>query len=338
MKLSSLTRASILAMAALAIAPSAMAQAVKERIIKWGHLTDPGNPINLGVVRFAELVEKKSGGKMKIREFGSSQLGNEMQQQGAIRGGTQDIFTGSLTSLTGLVKDFGILDLPFTFKTVDSANAVMDGPFGELLLKRLAEKDIIGLAYWDLGGFRSVTNSKRPINKLEDFNGLKLRVIGNPVYLETFKVLGANPVPMSFAEVYQALESKAIDGQENPVSVIRSAKIFEVQKYLSLTNHTYTINLVQVGKKFWDSLSPDEQRIMREAAAESLPYQRQMGADQARSAIADLKAAGMQVNEVAPAEMERMRAATKPVADKFLPQYDPEVVRVYQAEVAKINR
>jgi tripartite ATP-independent transporter DctP family solute receptor len=337
MKATFALRAGIAAAAALFLAAPALAQDIKERVIRWGHLVDTGNPINLGVVRFAELVEKKSGGKMKIREFGSSQLGNEMQQQSAVRGGTQEIFTGSLTSLTGLVKEFGILDLPFSFNSVPQANAVLDGPFGELLLKRLAEKDIVGLAYWDLGGFRSVTNSKRPVTKLEDLSGLKLRVIGNPVYIETFKALGANPVPLNFAEVYQALESRAIDGQENPVSVIRSSKFYEVQKYLSLTNHTYTINLVQVSKRFWDTLSPAEQRILREAAAESLPYQRKAGADQATSAIAELRSKGMLVNEIPPAEIERMRQATKPVADKFLPQYDPEVVRVYQAELAKVR-
>src|SRR6185436_15247253 len=107
----------------------------------------------------------------------------------------------------------------------------------------LAEKDIVAITFWDLGGFRNATNSKRPIARVEDFSGLKIRVIANPVYLETFKLLGANPVPMNFAEVYTALDQKAIDGQENPFSVIRSAKLYEVQKYLSLTNHTFSPNL-----------------------------------------------------------------------------------------------
>ncbi len=142
---------------------------------------------------------------------------------------------------------------------------------------------------------------------------------------------------MNFGEVFAALESKTIDGQENPFSVIYSNKLYEVQKYLSLTNHTNTINLTQVSKKFWDSLSPTEQRLMHEAAAESLGYQRQVSLTQSQTLLADLKAKGMIVNEVAPAELERMRKATQPVADKFFAQYDPEVVKLFRSEIARIR-
>jgi tripartite ATP-independent transporter DctP family solute receptor len=324
-----------LAMSSLVGAAPAAAQEIKERVIRWGHLTSPGHPISLGVQKFAEILEQKSGGKMKVREHGSSQLGNEQQQQGALRGGTQEMFTNSPTSLVGLVKEFGALDLPFSFASIDEATALVDGPFGKLLIDRLAEKDIVGLAFWDLGGFRNVTNSKRPIARLEDFDGLKVRVIGNPVYLETFKLLGTNPVPMAFTEVYTALETKAIDGQENPHSIILSSKFFEVQKYLSLTNHTFSMNLVQVSKKFWDTLSPTEQRLMREAAAESTVYQRKVALEQTQGAVGELKAKGMAVNEVAPAELARMRQATKSVGEKFLAQYEPQVAQLYQAELAK---
>jgi len=318
----------------LTTAPVA-AQEIKEREIRWGHLTGPGHPISQGVQKFAEILATKSGGKLKVREFGNSQLGNEQQQQGALRGGVQEMFTNSPTSLAGLVKEFGLLDLPFSFASIDEATSVVDGPLGQMLIAKLLEKDIVGLAFWDLGGFRNVTNSKRPVNRLEDLDGLKLRVIGNPVYVETFKLLGANPVPMAFAEVYTALESKAIDGQENPYSIILSSKFFEVQKFLSLTQHTFSMNLVQVSKKFWDSLSPTEQRLMREAAAESLAYQRKVALTQVQGAVSELKSKGMTVNDISPAERARMRDATKPVAEKFLAQYDPEVVKVYQAELVK---
>ena len=318
----------------LAAAPAA-AQEIKERVIRWGHLTNPGHPISLGVQKFAEILDQKSGGKMKVREHGSSQLGNEQQQQGALRGGTQEMFTNSPTSLVGLVKEFGALDLPFSFASIDEATSLVDGPFGKLLIDKLAEKDIVGLAFWDLGGFRNVTNSKRPITRLEDFDGLKVRVIGNPVYLETFKLLGTNPVPMAFTEVYTALETKAIDGQENPHSIILSTKFYEVQKYLSLTNHTFSMNLVQVSRKFWDTLSPTEQRLMREAAAEATAYQRKVALEQTQGAVADLKAKGMAINEVAPAELARMRQATASVGEKFLAQYEPQVVQLYQSELAK---
>lgn len=323
-----------LTLAALVALP-AQAQEIKERTIRWGHLTNTGHPISLGVQKFAEILEQKSGGKMKVREFGGSQLGNEQQQQAALRGGTQEMFTNSPTSLVGLVKEFGALDLPFTFTNINEATAVVDGPFGKMLLDKLAEKDIVGLAFWDLGGFRNVTNSRRPITKLEDFQGLKVRVIGNPVYIDTFKQLGSNPVPMAFAELYTALETKAIDGQENPYPIILNSKLFEVQKYLSNTNHTFSMNLVQVSRKFWDSLSPTEQRLMREAAAESTVYQRRVAQELTQAAVTELKGKGMVINEIAPAEMARMRQATASIGDKFLAQYEPQVVQLYKAELTK---
>jgi TRAP-type transport system periplasmic protein len=330
-----LAAATALAILGLLATGPAAAQEIKERVIRWGHLTNPGHPISMGVQKFAEIIDQKSGGKIKVREFGSSQLGNEQQQQAALRGGTQEMFTNSPTSLVGLVKEFGALDLPFSFANIDEATSVVDGPFGKLLIDKLAEKDIVGLAFWDLGGFRNVTNSKRPVTRLEDFDGLKVRVIGNPVYVETFKLLGTNPVPMAFTEVYTALETKAIDGQENPYSIILSSKFFEVQKFLSLTNHTFSMNLVQVSKKFWDSLSPTEQRLMREAATEATAYQRKVALEQTQGAVGELKAKGMAVNDIAPAELDRMRQATKSVGEKFLAQYDPQAVRLYQSELAK---
>lgn len=304
------------------------AQEIQERTIRIGHLNAPGNPISLGVAKFAELLAQKSDGKLKVKEFGNSQLGSEMQQQSAMRGGTQEMFVSAPTSLVGIVKDFGLLDLPFTFGSVQQAQAVLDGTFGNLLLDKLAEKDIVGLAYWDLG-FRNVTNSKHPVARLEDFNGLKLRVIANPVYLETFSALGATPVPMNMMEVYTALEQRTVDGQENPFSIIRSAKLYEVQKYLSLTNHTYTTNLLQVSKKFWDKLSPTEQRIFRQAAKEATVYQRQISRQQAQEALVDLKKAGMQVNDVPAAEIQRMQQKTKPVKEKILAEYDQQTVKSF---------
>src|ERR671927_99536 len=138
------------------------------------------------------------------------------------------------TSIATIVKEFGVIDFEFTIASYAHAEALLDGPGGKALFDRLAEKGLVGLAYWDLG-FRNVTNSKRPIRKPEDLEGLKLRVIPNPVFLDTFRAFKANPVPMPFAELYGALESKAVDGQENPFAVILSNKFYEVQKYVSAT-------------------------------------------------------------------------------------------------------
>src|SRR5918994_1060160 len=314
----------------------ALAQDIQERTIRWGHLNNPDHPISMGVKRFAEIVAEKSGGKIKVREFPSNQLGSEMQQQSALRGGTQEMQSPATTSLAGIVKEFGLVDFPLIVSTPQQADSLLDGPFGTALLAKPPDKDLIGLGYWDLG-FRNVTNSRRPITKGEDLSGIKIRVIPNPVYLETFKTFGANPVPLSFSELYTALETRAVDGQENPFSVILSNKFNEVQKYLSVTNHTYSTNIILVGKKFWDKLSPAEQKILQEAAIEARDYQRKVSREQAQQAIADLKAKGMQVNEVPQAELARMREQTKPIAERFSAEYDPAIVKLFNAELERVH-
>ena len=325
-----------LAAVAMLVAAGVSAQDIQERTIKFGHLNNPDHPTSLGVRKFAEIVAAKSGGKIKVQEFAASQLGNELQQQAALQGGVQEMLVASTTSLNAIVKEFGLLDFPFLFANAKQADAMVDGPLGKALAAKLPEKGVMVLGFFDLG-FRNVTNSKRPIMKGSDLEGLKLRVIPNPVFLETFRTFKANPVPMPFAELYPALETKAVDGQENPFSVILSNKFFEVQKYLSATNHVYAANIILVSRKFWDTLSPAEQKIMKDAAVEARDYQRQVSRDMAGKALAELKAKGMQVNELAPAEVTRMRTAVKPIHDKFSAEYDPAIVKTFQAEMAKIQ-
>jgi tripartite ATP-independent transporter DctP family solute receptor len=316
---------------------TAGAQDVQERVIKFGHLNNPDHPVSLGVKRFAELLAAKSGGKLKVQEYPSNQLGNELQQQSALQGGVQEMTAPATTSLAGIVKEFGLIDFPFSVASYAQADALLDGPLGQALIAKLPEKGLVALGYWDLG-FRNVTNSKRAIARPEDLDGLKIRVIPNPVFLETFKAFHANPVPMPFAELYGALEAKAVDGQENPFSVILSNKFFEVQKHVSATNHVYAANIVLVSKRFWDRLSPTEQRLMHEAANEARGYQRQVSRAAAQKAVDELKAKGMLFNEVAPAEQASMRAIAKPVTDKFAATYDPAIVKLYNDELARIGK
>jgi len=327
----------LIACALAACALAAGAQDIQDRVIKFGHLNNADHPVSFGVKRFAELVAQKSGGKLKVAEFPSSTLGNEMQQQSALQGGVQEMSAPATTSLAGIVKEFGLIDFPFAVASYDEADALLDGPFGQTLIARLPEKGLVALGYWDLG-FRNVTNSKRAITKPEDLDGLKLRVIPNPVFLETFKALKANPVPMPFAELYGALESHAVDGQENPFSVILSNKFFEVQKYVSATRHVYAANILLVSKKFWDRLSPAEQKILKDAANESRAYQRQVSRAAAQRAVGELQAKGMQFNELGAAEQRRMSQAAKPVTDKLAATYDPEIVKLYHQELARIRK
>jgi tripartite ATP-independent transporter DctP family solute receptor len=324
------------AVAVLLTAP-AFAQDIQERVIRFGHLNNPDHPVSAGVKKFGELVAAKSGGKIQVKEFPSNMLGSEQQQTSALQGGVQEMQAPATTSIVGIVKEFGVVDFPFTVANHAQAFALLDGPLGRALLERLPEKGLVGLAYWDLG-FRNVTNSKRPIAKPEDLEGLKLRVIPNPVFLDTFKAFKANPVPMSFSELYTALETRTVDGQENPFSVILSNKFYEVQKYVSGTNHVYGTNIILVSKKFWDKLSPTEQKLLQDAAIEARDYQRQVSRAAAEKAVGELQAKGMLYNDVAPAEQQRMREIAKPVIEKALATYDPAIQKLYTSEVERVQK
>jgi len=331
------TLASACLVLASTLALPVAAQDVQERTIKFGHLNNADHPVSFGVKRFAELLAAKSGGKLKVQEYPASVLGNEMQQQSALQGGVQEMSAPATTSLAGIVREFGLLDFPFAVASFAQADALLDGPLGQALIAKLPEKGLVALGYWDLG-FRNVTNSKRPINRPEDLEGLKLRVIPNPVFLETFKAFKANPVPMPFAELYGALEAKAVDGQENPFAVILSNKFFEVQKYVSATNHVYAANIILVGKRFWDKLSPAEQKMMSDAANESRAYQRQVSRAAAQKAVGELQAKGMQYNEIGATEHARMVRVAKPVTDRIAAAYEPAIVKLYQDELARIRK
>jgi tripartite ATP-independent transporter DctP family solute receptor len=181
-----------------------------------------------------------------------------------------------------------------------------------------------------------MTNSKRPITKAEDVQGLKVRVIASPIYLDLFTTLGANPVPMTFGEVYGALESKAIDGQDNPVSVIESAKFAEVQKYLSLTKHVYTGMPFLMSKKTWDSMSEAERAVIRAAADEAKQEERKVTQARELQAIEGLKKT-MQVNEISPAELTRLRQKVQPVVDKFSREVGEPAVKQVNSELARLR-
>jgi TRAP-type transport system periplasmic protein len=186
-------------------------------------------------------------------------------------------------------------------------------------------------------GFRQITNSRRPITKLEDFEGLKLRELQLPLFIDVFKELGANPVPLPFPEVYTALEQKVVGGQENPANTIYFSKLHEVQKYLSLTKHVFNPQSVLIGKKTWDRLSQDEKALIQEAANEVAVYQRQVSRNQTNKSLDQIKAAGVAINEVAPSEIERIRQKIKPVTDKYAKEIDADLVQQVNAEIAKVR-
>ena len=325
--------------AALAVAfvSASVAQAqVNERMIKFATQNPKGHPITNGMEKFAELVTQKSGGKIKVNMFPGGVLGGDAPNISALQGGTLEMVVMNAGILASQVKDFEVFDFPFMFASPQEADAIVDGPFGKMMLAKLDAKGIHGLAYWELG-FRQLTNSRRPITKVEDIAGLKLRVIPNAINVDWVSALGANPTPMAFPEVYAGLEQKAIDGQENPLTVISANKFYEVQKHITLTNHQYNPQAVIISKKFWDGLTNDEKKILQDAATEAAVFQRKNSRDQMSTALETLKKGGMTVSEFSPAEQAKLREKMKPVIDKHGGAI-AETVKALQTEIAKVRK
>lgn len=323
-------------LAAAAMSALGLAQA-QTRTIKFANQNAEGHPIVLGMQNFAKIVEAKSGGKLKVNVFPGGALGSDQANLSALQGGTLEMASMNSGIFASVVKDFAIYDFPFLFGNAKEADAVVDGPFGTGLHRKLEEKGIVGLAYYELG-FRQLTNSKRPVAKVEDIAGLKLRVIPNPINIDWVTALGANPTPLPFPELYAALEQGAVDGQENPVATIKGAKLFEVQKYMTLTNHQYNPQSVVISKRFWDSLSADDKKILQDAAIESAKYEREQSRAQADSILAELKKSGMQVTELPPAEVTKLRDKMKPVIAKHSASVGEATVSAVMAELDKVRK
>ena len=328
------TLAAALAACAFGTAGTAIAQ---ERVIKVGLQNPVGHPAVIGAERFAEIVAAKTGGKLKVQLFPGGILGSDIQTVSAVQGGTVEMTVLNSGILAAQVKEFAVYDFPFLFSTPQEADAVVDGPFGKGLHAKLTDRGIIGLAYWELG-FRNLTNSRRAIHKVEDNSGLKLRVIPNPINIDWVKALDANPTPLAFPELYAALEQRAVDGQENPLSVILANKFAEVQKHLALTNHQYNPQSVIVSKRFWDQLSAGDRQILQDAAIEAGKYQRQVSREQAAAQLDQLKKAGMQVTELPPAELTKLRERMKPVIDKYAATVGEASVKELMSEIAKVRK
>ncbi len=326
------------ALAAALLLPSGMSysQDIKERTLKFATQNPKGHPLVMGMEKFADIVKAKSGGKIKVNLFPGGVLGGDAPNISALQGGTIEMVVLNAGILQAQVKEFGVFDFPFMFANSQEADAVVDGPWGQNMLAKLDEKGIHGLAYWELG-FREITNSKRPINKVEDIAGLKLRVIPNPINVDWVTALGANPVPMPFTEVYTAMEQKAIDGHENPVTVINANKLYEVQKYLAITNHQYNPQAAIISKKFWDKLTNDEKKLITDAAVEAGKYERGVTREQAGVALENLKKNGMTVTELSAAEVAKFRDKMKPVIEKNTASVGAESVASLQAELAKVR-
>ena len=328
---------SIVAAMAVAAFGMACAQDIKERTIKFGVAGPETHPAVAGMKKFAEAVTAKSGGKIKVNLFYNSSLGTDQAIVSAIKGGTVEMSVMNSGILASEAKELALFDFPFLFANEKESDAIVDGAVGKKMHALLQEKGLVGLSYWELG-YRHITNSKRPLNTVEDIDGLRLRVIPNPINVDWVKALGANPTPLPFAEVYGALEQKAIDGQENPIAVIAANKFWEVQKYVALTNHQYNPQSVIFSKKVWDTLSPAEKKIIDDSSDEATKFQR----EQSRAAVAAnvelLKKNGMIVTQFSPTEVNKLREKMKPVIAKYTASVGEATVNEVMAELAKMRK
>jgi tripartite ATP-independent transporter DctP family solute receptor len=264
--------------------------------LRFSHTVPESDSQHKAALEFSKRVKERTQGGVEIQVFANSQLGNDVTLVTGVRSGTIDIGATGNPFITGLAPKLNVLDLPYQFTDAQQAYRTLDGPVGRGLLDELGAHQIKGLAFWEIG-FRSLANNKRPINGADDIKGLKIRTTPNPSHLKAFQLLGANPQPMPFAEVFGALESGAVDGQENPPTLMLSSKMYEVQKYLSLTRHAYTPLVVIMNKARFEALKPEFQKVILEEASAAAGFQRKLNAEGEKDAFLQLRAKGMQINE-----------------------------------------
>ena len=323
---------------ALVAASLLSAAHAQERTIKFAFQNQKDHPQAQGAQKFADLVAAKTGGRIAVKLFPGGTLGGDLQTVSALQGGTVEMTVLNAGILAAQSKEFGIYDFPFLFATPQEADAVTDGPFGKKLLDKLQAKNLVGLGYWELG-FRNVTNSKKPITKAEDLVGLKVRVIQSPIYIDMFNALGANAVPMPFPELYTALEQKAVDGQENPVTTILSSKFNEVQKYLVISEHGAMEDVVLFNPMWWDSLPQEYRDVITKAFEDEVPDLFAHKEAAIAAALDEIKKSPIEIRVASQEERDAMRDAMYPLAraayEENAGDEGKAIISLYETEIAK---
>jgi tripartite ATP-independent transporter DctP family solute receptor len=295
---------------------SATALAQEKFALKLGiSATDSAtDPYAMGSRLFDAAVQKESGSRISVTLFPNRQIGDEKELMEGLRFGTIDMAIITNAVVANTVPSLQVNDLPFLYASAKQAQDILDGEIGENLRKQLLAKGVVHLGYME-GGFRNMINNKKPVSNPEDVGGVKYRTMQNPVYIEMFKSLGGNPVPMAWGEVFTAVQQGALDGLEIPSAIIDSAKMYEITKYLSLTQHTYSVIHLMVSKKLFDKMSPELQDAMRRAAKTATAEQRQQAAANERKVLENLKAKGMAINEIS--DPAKFRTSVMPVYQQF---------------------
>jgi tripartite ATP-independent transporter DctP family solute receptor len=307
----SILRRTVLATAMLAVTGFASAQNIK---LTLGHGAAPGNPRHEAALKMAEVAKAKSNGRIEIQVAPSAQLGDDAAMVTALRTGALDISANSQGAVANAVPEYAAFGMPFLFSNLEQVWKMLDGPIGKELADKSAEKGLVVLGYWD-NGIRHMSNSKRALSKPEDLKGLKMRTPPDAVTVDIMQALGAEAQQIKFAELYVALQQGVVDGQENPLMNIHASKLYEVNKFISLTGHKYEMTPLLISKRTWDRLNDADRKVLQEAAAEATQMQRKLSKESDDKLLVDLKAKGVQINTV---DKTPFAKATSNVDDKWL--------------------
>ncbi|MDM0105947.1 TRAP transporter substrate-binding protein [Variovorax sp. J22R24] len=305
----------------LALGASAFAQTTT---LKIGYATTKESHYGVGSTVFCDEVEKGTQGRYKCQHFPNSALGGEREQIEAVQLGTQDLVNTSTGPVGNFVPEVKIVDIPFLFRDYDHARKVMDGPIGQDILAKFPSKGIIALA-WTENGFRHMTNSKRDIVKPSDAAGLKMRTMENKVHMDGYRTFGILPTPMAFPELFGALQQGTVDGQENPIPVILSAKFAQVQNHLSLTAHVYSPALLLLSPRVWNKLSDADKKVFVEAARKAGAAQRKKVNEDENNGIAQLEKDGMKV--IRKVDGAAFRDALKPAYAGYAKEFGADNIK-----------
>jgi tripartite ATP-independent transporter DctP family solute receptor len=305
------------------------AQAADPITLKLGYGQPTTNPRHIAADMFAKWVADQTKGQVKIRLFPNETLGSDKHMTEMAASGTLDMVITAPGVAASYEPKLAVFELPFLFSSMDKVGALLDGPIGDELAKNLPAKGIRILAYWD-NGLRQITNSKRPIVVPEDLKGLKIRTPENRMTLDIFGALNANPAPLAFPELYLALSQGMFDGQENPVVNIYASKFYEVQKYISITNHKYETTPLIISEATWQKLAPEFQKVLKEGAVKFAAEHRRLNEENEKKDLADLEAKGMKVNRP---DLNAFREATKSVYTKWVPVFGEDLINRVTAAV-----
>ena len=303
------------------------------RTMRFGIGLGEDHPQGMAVKRFAQIVADKTQGRIRIELFAGGKLGNDQSMTDALREGKLEMTAPDTSSLVRFTKGFGVINFPFLLSSEADADQLLDSSFGKELLASLPQHQLVGLGYWE-NGFRNLTNSRAPVSRKVDFTDLKVRVMPNAMFSDTFSSLGSTPVKLPFPEVYANLKDQTVQAQENPLITIYSSKFYEVQPYLTLSRHAYSAWGILIGQSAWVSLSAKEQQIFQAAATESTQYERGLIRAKNAQMVDELKKLGMKVSEIDRADLPIIRLTTRKVIDKYTKEFGEDWTKKMYIQLA----